>query len=127
MFVILLVMHIIVCIFLIAVILLQAGRGGGLSEAFGGSAESVLGTQAPTVLKKATTVSAVLFLVLSLLLAMIAARRGKSLFQQMAVPVAPQVPYSTDEAIPLAIPEAAPAAVPEAAPAAVPETLPEEE
>ncbi|MCK4851498.1 MAG: preprotein translocase subunit SecG [Candidatus Omnitrophica bacterium] len=72
---------VIVCLFLIAVILLQAGRGAGLTEAFGGSAGSVLGTQAPAVLKKATTVSAILFLVLALLLAVLTTKRGRSLFQ----------------------------------------------
>ncbi len=65
-----------------ATILLQAGRGGGLTEAFSGQAQSVLGTQAPTILKKATTISAILFLVLSLVLAMYTARRGRSLIQQ---------------------------------------------
>jgi preprotein translocase subunit SecG len=78
--------HVIVCLFLIASILLQAGRGGGLTEAFGGSSQSVLGTQAPEVLKKATEISAVVFLIVSLVLAMITARRGRSLFEQMKVP-----------------------------------------
>jgi len=71
-------------------ILLQAGKGGGLTEAFGGGggAQSLLGSQAPEVFKKATEISAIVFLIMSLLLAMFTARRGKSLFQQMKVPVA---------------------------------------
>ena len=69
MYYILITVHVLSCLFLLATILLQAGRGGGLTEAFSGQAQSVLGTQAPTVLKKATTLSAVLFLVLSLVLA----------------------------------------------------------
>ena len=83
---ILLAIHIITCLFLIVSILLQAGKGGGLTEAFGGQTQSVLGSQAPDVLKKATEISAIMFLVLSLLLAMMTTRRGKSLFQQMKVP-----------------------------------------
>jgi preprotein translocase subunit SecG len=93
MFILVLIIHTISCLVLIAVILLQAGRGGGLSETMGGeTAQSLLGTQAPTMLKKATTISAIVFLVTSLLLGMITARRGKSLFQQQlpAMPTAPQ-------------------------------------
>jgi len=49
--------HVIVCVILIATILLQAGRGGGLAESITGSGmQSMFGTQAPTMLKKATEV-----------------------------------------------------------------------
>ena len=84
MYIILIVIHVIVCLVLISVILLQAGRGGGLTEAFGGdTAQSVLGAQAPTMLKKATEGCAIAFLVMSLLLAMLAARRGRSLMDRV--------------------------------------------
>ena len=91
MYFILIIIHIIVCIILIATILLQAGRGGGLTEAFGGSEtiQSVLGTQAPVVLKRATEISAVVFLITSLALGMIASRKGRSLFEQMRLPAVP--------------------------------------
>ena len=85
MYIALIVIHCLMCLVLIAAILLQAGRGGGLTEAFGGGGDamqSVLGTQAPAFLKKATTVSAIAFLVTSILLGMITARRGKSLFDE---------------------------------------------
>ena len=94
------------CIVLIAVILLQAGRGGGLSEAFGSETQSLLGTQAPVVLKKATTISAIVFLATSLLLGIVTARRGKSLFQQQGFPM---VPAATQQS---AAPSGAPAAQP---------------
>jgi len=97
---ILLAIHIITCIFLISTILLQAGRGGGLTDSFGGGAQSLLGSQAPAVLKKATEISAIVFLVVSLLLAMFTARRGKSLFQQMNVPMA-RPAASTTQAAPV--------------------------
>ncbi|MBU0571594.1 MAG: preprotein translocase subunit SecG [Candidatus Omnitrophica bacterium] len=99
---ILLAIHVITCLFLIVSILLQAGRGGGLTEAFGGQTQSVLGSQAPNILKKATEISAILFLVLSLVLAMFAARRGKSLFQQMRVPVRMPVAASVTNEVPAA-------------------------
>jgi len=91
MYILLISIHILVCLILIATILLQAGRGGGLAEAFGGteSAQSVLGTQAPVILKRATTISAVAFLVTSLILGMVTARRGRSLLDGMRIPAVP--------------------------------------
>ncbi len=96
MFTLLMIIHIVACIILIAVILLQAGRGGGLSEAFGSEgAESLLGTQAPVILKKATTISAILFIVTSLVLGMVTARRGRSLFDNMNLPAGATLPTAT--------------------------------
>lgn len=101
--------HVIVCIFLIAVILLQAGRGGGLNEMFGGTAESLLGTQAPTVLKKATEIGAILFIVMSLILGIVTARTSRSLFQQMRAPVVPNrvMPVGPTATAPTAAPKEA--------------------
>ncbi|MDD3089053.1 MAG: preprotein translocase subunit SecG [Candidatus Omnitrophica bacterium] len=92
--------HVVVCLILIAVILLQAGRGGGLSETMGGdTAQSVLGTQAPTVLKRATEVSAIAFIVTCLILGMMTARSSRSIMGA-GVPVTTQampiVPGSSD-------------------------------
>ncbi|MFH1799064.1 MAG: preprotein translocase subunit SecG [Candidatus Omnitrophota bacterium] len=95
MYILLMIVHIIACLVLIAVILLQAGKGGGLTEMLGGdSAQSLLGTGAPILLKKATTVCAVVFLVTSLLLGMVTARRGRSLFDKMNFPVKVSAPLS---------------------------------
>ncbi|HNX91414.1 MAG TPA: hypothetical protein PKG81_06130, partial [Candidatus Omnitrophota bacterium] len=52
----------------------------------------------PNMLKKATEIGAILFMVISLLLAIMTARSGKSLFQQMGVPVLPQMPVSAPAA-----------------------------
>jgi len=74
--------HILVCLILIAVILLQAGRGGGLSETFGGeSAQTIFGTKTSVFLTRATVVAASLFLVTCLLLGIMTARRGRSLIR----------------------------------------------
>ena len=74
--------HVLVCIVLILVILLQAGRGGGLSEVFsGGASQTLFGTKANVFLTKATTACAVIFLVTCLLLGIMTSRRGKSLVQ----------------------------------------------
>lgn len=76
------VVHIIACLILIGVILLQAGRGGGLSEAFGGdSSQTIFGTKASVFLAKATVVAACLFLVTCLVLGIMTSRRGRSLIE----------------------------------------------
>jgi len=105
MYIFLIVIHIIVCSVLIVTILLQAGKGAGLNEMFGGDAsQSVLGTQAPVLIKKATTISAVAFLVTSLVLGMVTARRGRSLFDRSNIPAptatatAPRGPFSPAQA-----------------------------
>ena len=72
--------HVLVCFILIAPILLQAGKGGGLSETFAGdSSQTIFGTKASTFLTKATVVAAILFIISSLLLGIMTSRRGKSL------------------------------------------------
>ena len=72
--------HVIVSLVLIFVILLQAGRGGGLSETFGGSStQTILGTKSSVFLKRATAVSAVLYILVCLLLGVMTSHRGRSL------------------------------------------------
>lgn len=94
MYIFLIIVHITVCLILIVTILLQAGRGAGLTDMFGGgeSAQSVLGTQAPAILKKVTEISAVAFLVTSLALGMVTARRGRSIFDRAKLPALPTMP-----------------------------------
>jgi preprotein translocase subunit SecG len=72
--------HVIVSLILIAVILLQAGRGGGLSESFGGSqTQTILGTKTSVFLKRATEIAAVLYILACLVLGMMTSHRGRSL------------------------------------------------
>ena len=63
--------HAVVSLFLIAVVLMQASQGGGLSGTFGGNAaSSVLGGQnAGNVLSRITTWLATVFLILALVIA----------------------------------------------------------
>ena len=72
--------HVLVSLTLIAVILLQAGKGGGLTESFGGdSSQTILGTKTSVFLKRATEVAAVVFLLTCLTLAVMTSHRGRSL------------------------------------------------
>ncbi len=87
MYIALIILHVSLCVLLIVTILLQAGRGGGLTEMFGGeTAQSVLGTQAPALLKKITEISALGFIITSLALGMVTSRRGQSLFEGRNLP-----------------------------------------
>ncbi len=78
MFTFVLILHTLICILLGVVILMQSGRGGGLTDAFQ-SAESMFGAQTNAVLIKATAVLASIFLVTSLSLAYLSAQKDKSL------------------------------------------------
>ena len=71
-------LHVVVCIVLILVVLLQSSKGGGLAGAFGGGGGQTMfgGQETATFLSKATTYLAVAFMVLSLLLAFLSARRA---------------------------------------------------
>ena len=74
------IVHLAACLILIAAILLQAGRGGGLSETFGSDSQKTLfGAKANVFLTRATVTAACLFLVTSLLLGVLTSRRGKSI------------------------------------------------
>ncbi|MFA5166951.1 MAG: preprotein translocase subunit SecG [Candidatus Omnitrophota bacterium] len=74
--------HIIVCLVLIIVILLQAGRGQGLTgSSFGGNVQSLFGTKASSFLTKATSVCAVLFLFTCIGLNVLEIQKSRSLFK----------------------------------------------
>ena len=76
MYILLLVLHVIVCLFLIVVVLLQSGKAADLAGAFGGmGSQTAFGPRgSATLLSKATTISAVLFMVTSLSLSILATR-----------------------------------------------------
>lgn len=63
------IVHVLVSLFLVLVILLQAGRGGGLSGLAGGSSSAFGGRGSQTFLGKVTTASAAIFMLTSLSLA----------------------------------------------------------
>jgi preprotein translocase subunit SecG len=73
-------LHIIICVFLIIVVLLQSGKAADLAGAFGGmGSQTVFGPRGTaTVLSKATTIAASLFMVTSLILVILANNRAPS-------------------------------------------------
>ena len=74
------IVHVIVCVFLIAVVLLQSGKSADIAAAFGGmGSQTAFGTRtAATVLTKATTWAAIIFMLTSITLSIFASRRGTS-------------------------------------------------
>ena len=76
MYILLLILHVIVCLFLIIVVLLQSGKAADLAGAFGGmGSQTAFGPRgSATLLSKATTISAVIFMVTSLSLSILATR-----------------------------------------------------
>lgn len=72
------VVYIIICLFLIMVVLLQAGKGG-MGSAFGGGSQTVLGTGGGNFLTRLTSISAALFMILSATLAWMSSGRAATL------------------------------------------------
>src|SRR5437660_8794621 len=72
------IVHVLVCLFLIVVVLLQSGKAADLAGAFGGmGSQTAFGPRgSATLLSKATTISAVLFMVTSLSLSIMATRNA---------------------------------------------------
>ncbi|MFA5353110.1 MAG: preprotein translocase subunit SecG [Thermodesulfovibrionales bacterium] len=87
------IIHVIVCFFLILIVLLQSGKGAEMGATFGGSSQTLFGSRgASTFLNKLTTVSAVVFMLTSLTLAMVSSKSGSVMKQT--------IPAGTQQAIP---------------------------
>jgi preprotein translocase subunit SecG len=96
MYTIILALHLFVCFLLIIAVLLQAGKGSSLGAAFGGGQGDVFGPGAPVnIMNKITTVVAILFMVTSLLLAVMSTQKTtNSVVDQF------QAPAVTEQAAP---------------------------
>ncbi|KWT95074.1 preprotein translocase subunit SecG [Candidatus Magnetominusculus xianensis] len=72
----LLIFHVLVCVFLVLVVLVQSSKGSQMGAAFGGSSQTVFGARGgQTFLAKMTTIGAVVFMLTSLLLAIVEAKK----------------------------------------------------
>jgi preprotein translocase subunit SecG len=95
------IIHVIACFLMIGAILLQSGKGAEIGAAFGGSSQTVFGSRGPAnFLSKFTVVVAVVFMVTSLSLAILAKERTfsstvidlKKKESSETAPTAPAVP-----------------------------------
>lgn len=74
------ILHVFVCLFLILVVLLQQGRGGGLGSAFGGATAQVFGGRgAGNFMTRLTAICAVIFMLTSMSLAYLASAGDREL------------------------------------------------
>ena len=93
----LMIIHVLVCLFLIFIVLIQSSKGAEMGAAFGGSSQTLFGSRgAATFLSKLTTISAVVFMLTSLLLAVVSVKSGSVM--QKAAPVEKkqqQTPFQT--------------------------------
>jgi preprotein translocase subunit SecG len=121
MFTVITIVHILSCIFLILVVLLQTGKGADMGAVFGGSSSTVFGSSgAGTFLTRLTTATAVVFMLTSLSLTYFSSQsHSATVFDSAPAASAPDAP-------PAAAPAAPEAAAPPAAPAPV-EAAPEPE
>lgn len=80
MIILLTIVHVFVCLFLVIVVLLQSGKAADIAGAFGGmGSQTVFGPRgSATLLSKATTIAAALFMVTSLSLSVLSTRAGVS-------------------------------------------------
>ena len=87
MYMFLLIVHVIVSLFLIFIVLVQTGKGEGMSDVFGGgsSQTTIFGSRTGNFLTRATTASAIIFMLTSLSLAFVSKGRQASVVQQELV------------------------------------------
>ena len=95
------ILHLLVTLGLILIVLLQSGKGADIGAAFGGgSSQTVFGGRgAATFLSKLTSALAILFMLTSLTLTILASQRGTSTVvgedrprQEQSAPAAPTTP-----------------------------------
>ena len=100
------VVHVLVCVALILIVLLQAGKGAEMGAAFGGASQTIFGSAgAMGFLSKLTTFAAVIFMITSLLLTFSSARKGSTIMKERPAPTAPAAPSQVPVEPPVPVPE----------------------
>jgi preprotein translocase subunit SecG len=118
--------HVVISIFLILVVLLQQGKGADLSVFGGGASQAAFGARgAATILHKLTVACFILFIITTLSIGILQARRAPSVMSDVAEEEAPASEAATPAPAPA--PESgttAPATSPTPAPPTMGETTP---
>lgn len=79
MFSLIVIVHVIVCVALVIIVLLQAGKGAEIGAAFGGASQTIFGsTGSGGFMSKLTTGAAIIFMVTCLTLSYIAAHSSST-------------------------------------------------
>ena len=91
----LVILHVFVCFAIIAIVLLQAGKGADIGSAFGGAggSQAVFGSlRTPTLLGKITTGVAIVFILTSFILSVLSSRQAGSIMKESAPVQQPVTP-----------------------------------
>ncbi len=81
-------LHIILCFVLIAVVIMQKGKGADIGAVFGGTSQTLFGSAGPgSFLQKLTVVIAAAFILTSLALSTFTGRPKRSIMENVKVPV----------------------------------------
>ena len=116
--------HVLVCLLMVGVVLMQRPKNEGLGAAFGGGmTENIFGAQTTHVLQKFTVWLGIFFFVITLILAMLYARRTagetaiqRELLRQPAIPATVAEPVAAaTEAVTVVEADAAPVVTEEVA------------
>ena len=120
----LIIIHILVALFLIGIVLLQHGKGADVGATFGGSSQSLFGTEGPVpLLNKITTLAAIVFMGTSISLAYISANKSTGTVMSDLPAQQATAPAPAADTTPITIPmPAAENAEPSAPPAEAPKT-----
>jgi len=106
------ILHVLMCFAIIAIVLLQSGKGADIGSAFGGAgSQAVFGSMGtPTLLGKITTAVAIVFTLTSFSLALLGGERASSVVREpaTAAPSAP-APSAPESPVPTTPTPAAPA------------------
>jgi preprotein translocase subunit SecG len=91
-------LHVLVCLALILIVLLQKGKGADMGAAFGGSSQTVFGSAGATpFLSKVTAAAAIIFMITSLFLAFMF---GKGKTSSIMEDVETQAPITQQQSAP---------------------------
>ena len=97
----LIVLHIVACVFLMLVVLLQPGKSGGLGAFTGVAAQQVFGGRgAGNILTKITWITASIFFVTSITLAYLSSSSDESLQKRAATAQPAESPVTSPETAP---------------------------
>jgi preprotein translocase subunit SecG len=125
--IVLVILYVIVCIFLILVVLLQQGKGADLAGAFGGGgSQTSFGPRGTTnIMHRLTTGFFVVFVLLSITLAILSGKRHSSVMEDVAAAEQAAEPQVTEPAVTAPEQASDPTVVGESGSEAVDDTLPE--
>jgi preprotein translocase subunit SecG len=105
------IIHVLVCLFLVAIVLLQHGKGADVGATFGGSSQSLFGSEGPVpLLNKITTFSAIVFMGTSVALAYFSAHKSTNSVMSKLPAKEAAAPVKKEAPVTIPMPQEKPAA-----------------